>query len=60
VQTLWPDAESAAAMGADFMNHEPRKRVLAAGYRQGLMIATAESPARDRDPAAIADRSTAR
>jgi NTE family protein len=43
VQTFWPDAESAAAMGADFMNHEPRSRVLAAGYRQGLTIAAPQA-----------------
>jgi NTE family protein len=41
VQTVAPNAECAATMGADFMNREPRSRVLAAGYRQGLSLATA-------------------
>ena len=40
VQTVAPNAECAATMGADFMNREPRSRVLAAGYRQGLSLAT--------------------
>jgi NTE family protein len=39
VLTIAPDAESAAAMGVNFMAAEPRLRVLAAGYRQGLAIA---------------------
>jgi NTE family protein len=38
VQTVAPDVDSAAAMGGDFMDPEPRKRVLAAGYRQGLRL----------------------
>jgi NTE family protein len=41
VQTVAPNAECAATMGADFMNREPRVRVLAAGYRQGLALAMA-------------------
>ncbi len=40
VRAVAPNAECAAAMGSDFMDAEPRIRVLAAGYRQGL--ATAE------------------
>ncbi|TML99282.1 MAG: hypothetical protein E6G05_12645 [Actinobacteria bacterium] len=40
VQTVAPDMDSAAAMGGDFMDPEPRKRVLAAGYRQGLRLAS--------------------
>lgn len=40
VQTVAPDLEAAAAMGGDFMDPEPRRRVLAAGYRQGLELAT--------------------
>lgn len=40
VQTVAPDLEAAAAMGGDFMDPEPRRRVLAAGYRQGLRLAT--------------------
>jgi NTE family protein len=39
VQTISPDLEAAAAMGGDFMDPEPRERVLAAGYRQGLRVA---------------------
>jgi NTE family protein len=40
VQTVAPDLEAASAMGGDFMDPEPRQRVLAAGYRQGLRLAT--------------------
>jgi NTE family protein len=40
VQTIAPDVDSAAALGGDFMDPEPRQRVLAAGYRQGLRLAT--------------------
>jgi NTE family protein len=39
VHTIAPDAESVATLGADFMDPEPRNRVLAAGYRQGLKLA---------------------
>jgi NTE family protein len=39
VLTVAPDAESAAAMGMDFMAAEPRLRVLSAGYRQGVALA---------------------
>jgi NTE family protein len=39
VRTVAPNAESAAAMGSNFMDQEPRGRVLAAGYRQGLLVA---------------------
>jgi NTE family protein len=38
VQTVAPDVESAAAMGGDFMDPEPRSDVLAAGYQQGLRL----------------------
>ena len=41
VRTIAPDLGSSVAMGADFMDPEPRPRVLAAGYRQGLELATA-------------------
>jgi len=41
VHTAGPDIECAAAMGGDFMDPEPRPRVLAAGYRQGLQLAEA-------------------
>jgi hypothetical protein len=40
VVTVAPDRESAAAIGSNLMSHEPRDRVLAAGYRQGLSLAT--------------------
>jgi hypothetical protein len=36
VRTVAPDTESSAAMEGDFMDTEPRARVLAAGYAQGL------------------------
>ncbi len=39
VQTVAPNIESAGAMGTNFMAREPRGRVLAAGYRQGLALA---------------------
>jgi NTE family protein len=39
VRTIAPNAECAAAMGSNFMDQEPRTRVLAAGYRQGLLVA---------------------
>ena len=39
VKTIAPNAESAAAMGSNFMDQQPRTRVLAAGYRQGLLVA---------------------
>jgi NTE family protein len=38
VQTVAPNIDSAAAMGTNFMDREPRARVLAAGYRQGLAL----------------------
>jgi NTE family protein len=36
VRTVAPDTESSAAMEGDLMDSEPRARVLAAGYAQGL------------------------
>jgi NTE family protein len=45
VQTVAPNTESAMAMGTNFMDREPRGRVLAAGYRQGLSLATESAPA---------------
>ena len=39
VRSVAPNAESAAAMGSNFMDQEPRSRVLVAGYRQGLLVA---------------------
>jgi NTE family protein len=41
VQTIAPNVESAAAMGTNFMDREPRARVMAAGYIQGLSVARA-------------------
>jgi len=38
VRTVAPNSECVAAMGADFMDQEPRIRVLSAGYRQGLLV----------------------
>jgi NTE family protein len=38
VQMVGPNVESATAMGTNFMEREPRGRVLAAGYRQGLEL----------------------
>jgi NTE family protein len=40
VRTIAPSAECAAAMGSNFMDQEPRTRVISAGYRQGLMVAS--------------------
>jgi hypothetical protein len=42
VQMVGPNVESAAAMGTNFMEREPRGRVLAAGYRQGLELGRRE------------------
>jgi NTE family protein len=42
VRTVAPNAECAAAMGSNFMDAEPRIRVLSAGYRQGLRVATTD------------------
>jgi NTE family protein len=44
VQAVAPNLESAAAMGNNFMDREPRSRVLAAGYRQGLQLAARDPP----------------
>jgi NTE family protein len=43
VQAIAPNVEAAAAMGVDFMNREPRSRVLTAGYTQGLQVAAKDS-----------------
>lgn len=43
VMAIAPNAECAAAMGSDFMDQEPRSRVLSAGYRQGLLVAADNS-----------------
>jgi NTE family protein len=40
VRSIAPNNECAAAMGSNFMEQEPRTRVLAAGYRQGLLVGT--------------------
>jgi NTE family protein len=38
VQWVAPSLEAAAAMGSNFMDRAPRRRVLAAAYRQGLEV----------------------
>jgi NTE family protein len=50
VRTLAPNAECADVMGTNFMDREPRGRVLAAGYRQGLAFVTASAPAVQTPP----------
>jgi NTE family protein len=40
VETFSPDASSVTAIGADLMDPGPRAQVLAAGYRQGLALAS--------------------
>ena len=40
VQAVAPNAECTATMGVDFMDREPRDRVLEAAYRQGLALAS--------------------
>jgi NTE family protein len=42
VRTVHPNLECAAAMAGDFMDPEPRRLLLGAGYRQGLTVAGAE------------------
>jgi NTE family protein len=39
VQLVAPNLECAAEMGTNFMEREPRTRVLSAAYRQGLALA---------------------
>jgi NTE family protein len=48
VSLLAPDARSAAAIGTDLMDPRPRATVLAAAYRQGLLVGNAESGSRGR------------
>jgi NTE family protein len=43
VQTIAPNADSAAAMGSNFMDRARRTTVLAAGYRQGLRLSRQEA-----------------
>ena len=50
VRLLAPSADCAEAMGTNFMDREPRGRVLAAGYRQGLAYVTASVPAARTQP----------
>ena len=50
VRLLAPSAECAEVMGTNFMDREPRGRVLAAGYQQGLAFVTASVPAIPRPP----------
>jgi NTE family protein len=50
VQMVGPNVESAAAMGTNFMEREPRRRVLAAGYRQGLELGRRNGAVQLRTP----------
>jgi NTE family protein len=50
VRLLAPSTECAAIMGTNFMDREPRGRVLAAGYRQGLTFVTASVPVAPTPP----------
>jgi NTE family protein len=51
VRMVAPNDEAAAAMGNNFMDREPRNRVLASGYRQGLALgATDRSLNRATEP----------
>jgi NTE family protein len=50
VQMLAPSRDCAEVMGTNFMDREPRGRVLAAGYRQGLAFVTASLPAKATPP----------
>ncbi len=45
VRAVAPNAECATAMGTNFMDAEPRVRVLAAAYRQGVAVATVSTEA---------------
>ncbi len=45
VRVVAPNSGSAAAMGSNLMDREPSERVLVAGYRQGLALATADAVA---------------
>jgi NTE family protein len=58
VRMVAPNAEAAAAMGNNFMDREPRDRVLAAGYRQGLALGRQEAlpaPGADHGPESGSD-----
>lgn len=50
VQMLAPNQECTEIMGTDFLDREPRGRVLAAAYRQGLAFVTASVPVSQRPP----------
>ena len=50
VRMLAPNDECAELMGGNFMDREPRGRVLAAAYRQGLQFVTASAPVAARTP----------
>jgi NTE family protein len=43
VRTVLPDAASVAAIGPSLMAREPRERVLAAGYAQGLTLGAGDT-----------------
>jgi NTE family protein len=50
VQVLAPNRACAEVMGTNFMDREPRGRVLAAGYRQGLAFVTESARVTQRQP----------
>jgi NTE family protein len=50
VRTVAPNAECATVMGTNYMDAEPRTRVLAAGYRQGVAVATASTEVQAPQP----------
>ncbi len=50
VQLLAPNQACAQIMGTNFMDREPRGRVLAAGYRQGLTFVTESARVTPRPP----------
>jgi NTE family protein len=47
---LAPNAECAEVMGTNFMDREPRGRVLAAGYRQGVTFVTGSVQVAQKPP----------
>lgn len=50
VQMLAPSRECVEVMGTNFMDREPRGRVLAAGYRQGVAFVTASARVKSTPP----------
>ena len=50
VRMLAPSQECAEIMGTNYMDREPRGRVLSAGYRQGLAFVTASARVTPKPP----------